>query len=279
MSVVSYAPSDTSSFQEPEGVWDRLARLTGITKICNSENCTAQPVCIEHCVVVGDEDEVIDDTTPAVFDVIPAPSKARALTGAKPSVGEFKLQWANLQGMQEKQGVGSPEKHSVLPLTSYGQDADALRKMCLPMPAFKGLLEKAYLYQADPSDSIDVELQKHLRSLSADALNVLALRKIQAGKYEIDGRHVQIYTKDGKHFLVHEDEVGHDDLPLRAYINMVANVAMSLRRIGISPSFAETGSPTIKTLKEDSDERYRAMRIACTQAELRESSQYYSSLS
>lgn len=273
--------------REPKDVWERMSNMLGIfdVPLCVSEQCVSErPECIERCQGEDEDSENFEDAILFRDEVILKPGIARVKTD--PSAGEFKLRWATLEGMHETPGGdrgNGTMHHSILPLSNTGDEGESLR--ALPAPPFRtGLPMKAYLYQAIPSDAIDIELQKSLQSLSADALNVLALRRIQPGEYEIDGRQIHIY-RSGTQYLVHEDAVGGvvgsgiADMPLRAYINLVANVALSLRRRGVSPTFIDTGSSTkLNAIRDDTDDRYRAMQIACTQAELRESSQYYSAL-
>merc|ERR1719401_1233329 len=104
---------------------------------------------------------------------------------------------------------------------------------------------------------------------------VLGLLRVRPGSYEIDGRQVMIYWEssgDSGRLLVREDEVGGPsmgDMPLNAYIKLVAAVALDLQK-PVTPGMTFV-TPAATSLKESDDEdRYRAMRVACTQAKLRE---------
>lgn len=277
-SVTSNNPEDES------WLWGQLGRLRKLVNAqqCGSE-CSVQPGCVEHCRPLGDDEdeERMEDactyvSAESVLSARRQPIESPCCSG--PS-GKFTLLWADLQGMPKTPVSLSDGNmhHSVLPLTGNQVTGGfpALRFLStLPM--------KAYLYKADRSDTIDIELQNALRSLPAEDLNVLALQRMEPGKYEIDGRQVHIYRggDDDVQCLVHEDDVnsGITDMPLQAYIKLVANVAVSLQRRGVSPSFKDTGEATatkkLMTGGGEDDSRYRAMRLACTQAELRKSSKY-----
>lgn len=264
--------------QEQAGLWKPFARLRLLLDpgLCTPE-LLGQAECVEHCRVrpAEDSDECEDPDTARSADMVQIPAFGPSSYSGRSN--QFTLHWADLQGMQDKPvSLSGKMHHSVLPLTSNGQN---IIGGVLPAPRFKRSIPlKAYLYKPDTSDAIDVELHKHLQSLSQDELNVLGLRRLETGKYEIDGRHVHVYRGgvDGMQYLVHEDDVGAGiaDMPLRAYINLVANVTLSLHRRGVSPSFNDAEASTA-TKADENDNRYRAMRLACTQAELRESSKYY----
>lgn len=278
----------TSDIEPRRDVWERLIGFTGIfdARHC-AQPCIVQPECIEHCRVWDDDEtELCNNIANESDAVIPMShvSKAVLLSPEKvpPSKppAEFTIRWANLQGMQGKAITeDGTTHHSLLPLTSTGLEAEAL-----PAPRFvSGIPIQAYLYKADVSDPIDFEVQRNLQLLPADVLNVLSLRRIQKGMYEIDGRQVRIYRggAGSMQYLVHEEGLGASgisDMPLRAYVSLVGNVAASLKRLGMSPTFADTASTAINKIRDDSDDRYVAMRIACTQAELRDSGKYYGSL-
>lgn len=263
---------------DPQDVWGLFGTLFGIT-YCAPEHCVSHRAeSVEDCWV-EEEDE---DFEAAVRGTKGGSVSNVVTLRTMPPAGaaEFKIPWADMGGDTAVGSIESTKNHSLLPLSS-AQNREMMRPLS-PPPFRTGIPVKAYLYQPDVSDAIDIELHKHLRSLSEECLNVLALLRIEPGKYEVDGRRAQIYRtgKEGCEFRVHEDEVGPSfisDMSLRAYLNLVANVAMSLRRRGVCPTFDDRGSPTLQNARDD--DRYRAMRMACTQAELRESSQYYSSLS
>lgn len=301
MSTMSFESelTATSDIEPRKDLWERLIGLTGIfdARHCG-EPCVVQPECIERCTVwdneqtelcnnIANESDAVIPTSHASSAVLLSPEK---VLQPKPPA-EFTIRWANLQGMQGKAITeDGTTHHSLLPLTSSGLEAEGLT--ALPAPRFvSGIPIQAYLYKADPSDPIDVELQRNLQLLPTDVLNVLSLRRIQHGSikriqqgmYEIDGRQVRIYRggAGSMQYLVHEEGVGSSgiaDMPLRAYVNLVGNVATSLKRLGMSPTFADTASTAVNKIRDDSDDRYVAIRIACTQAELRDSGKYYGSL-
>jgi len=266
------------------GLWKHLAWL--LDSRCTPE-CNVRPECIEHCraiISTGDEGMAESEDPPTYRSVVASVlSEAESVTLLLPASkhpkqsgqsSQFALHWADLQGMPEQPISISGMvlmHHSLLPVRN-GQVTGG----SLPAPLFLcGISMKACLYKADKSDSIDIELHKTLQSLPVEGLNVLALRRVEPGEYDIDGRHVHIYRggEDGMVCLVHEDDVnaGIEDMPLRTYIHLVANVAVSLHRRGVSPSFKDEGASTkTNANNDDNDNRYNAMRLACTQAELRQ---------
>jgi len=147
-------------------------------------------------------------------------------------------------------------------------------------------------YVPEHSDGIDVEVKRQLDNLDEAALQELCLRRKFAGVYDVDGRQVSIYWRgprgsfaQGEHELyVHEIMVGTsdaDDLPFSVYLQQVAHVLLSTQRSGASTSgamaanmtFLETGTQ-LSHMKfrggSFSKDRDRAMRVACTQASLRQ---------
>lgn len=147
-------------------------------------------------------------------------------------------------------------------------------------------------YVPDHSDEIDVEVKRHLDKLDEAVLQELCLRRKFAGVYDVDGRQVSIYWRgprgsfaQGEHELyVHEIMVGTsdaDDLPFSVYLQQVAHVLLSTQRSGATTSgamaanmtFLETGTQ-LSHMKfrggSFSKDRDRAMRVACTQASLRQ---------
>jgi len=218
------------------------------------------------------------------------------------------LPWADLNGNQ-KESLLSPAKQngagSAEPLSPISREAQLFRQRSrdnsspsrsllpfsngstgstfnsLPKPKFlSGIPTKAYAYTPDTTDPIDVELHRSLRDLNQEASVLLALRFVTSGRYEIDGRDVQLYW-DGegasRRLMVHEDEVGGPsiaDMPLPAYIDVVANIATDLQRPAVSApvlTFAQTGAyKTSDAGRLAGEDRFRAMNIACTQAKLRE---------
>jgi len=149
----------------------------------------------------------------------------------------------------------------------------------LPAPNFaKGLQVQAYRYVADTSDVIDVQVESCLQKLSEEGKQTLMLSRLCPGEYEIDARRIRVYAADddASKLLVHESGVAGScmtDLPLQQYLNLVAHVAVSLKKYGAAPTFCVT-TPTLKDARDE--DRCRAMNIACVQAEMRESSQQLS---
>lgn len=176
--------------------------------------------------------------------------------------------------------VPNAEPKPVASLLPFSKDSKGSSFSSLPKPRFlSGIPTKAYLYRPNPRDPIDVELHRILQGLDAEASQVLALRCVSPGRYEIDGRQVHIYWDEfsgSSRLLVHEDEVGGPsiaDMPLPAYMRLVVNVALDLQRpvnAGSLTFLHVAGSKTSDLKHADGEDRYRAMRIACTQAKLRE---------
>jgi len=197
---------------------------------------------------------------------------------------QFSLPWADLNGNQKESVVSEPlspsgrTKRSLLPCsTGFAvQSRNLLDSASLPRPKFmSGIPTKAYLYKPTSTDPIDVEMHHALLALHPEFASVLALLRVESGKYEIDGRNVVIYWDSAGGLLVHEEEVGgHSiaDMPLQAYISLVANVALHIQRPAASGvlTFVEFEGPKTSDPSVDGKDRYSAMRIACTQAKLRE---------
>lgn len=204
------------------------------------------------------------------------------------------LPWADLNGTQQeslltcsKIDISSPatrrqaRDHSASPVRSllpFASTNFSLNNM--PRVRFlTGIPTKANLYKPEPTDPIDVEVHHTLRKLDAEASIVLALRRVEPGRYEIDGRIVLVYWHP-EGALVHENEVDGPsmaDMPLQAYINLVANVALALQRSAADNSwfqnvdmFFDAGAPRTTDRSLEGEDRYRAMQIACMQAQMRE---------
>lgn len=223
--------------------------------------------------------------------------------GSKSSMPKtFSLPWADLDGNQRPNTLLTPatqessqqrsedwrrrrgdevfqsneKEGSLLPFASKFATPNAPKFANLPMPKFvTGIPVKAYQYEPHPDDPIDLALYSQLQKLDEEASMTLGLRRVEPGRYEIDGRQVRVYMgrRGDSQFMVHEDEVGGRmaDMNLSAYIRLVANVAVSLQRPGFMPTltFLEyKGKPLHDDLA--GEDRYAAMRMACTQAHLRQ---------
>jgi len=254
------------------------------------------PECSQRCTGDAEDNEVHDDWYPvrmnyddeqpiaSIPPISPDPSrKSMDVTGKLPT---FSLPWAGLDGSRPNLGELSRQRNSdeaieatqsllplQLPLSSRSTGSDF---KALPKPRFlSGIPTKAAEYRPEASDPIDVELCRALQVLDPESSAILALYRVKSGRYEIDGRQVQLHweSNGSGRLLVCEDEVGGPsiaDMPLQTYINLVANVAVDLQRpaaAGTSMTFYE---PAAVILSKSTDgDRYRAMRIACTQARLR----------
>lgn len=146
-------------------------------------------------------------------------------------------------------------------------------------------------YTADATDPIDVMLTANLATLDPRGGAKLMLRRLGGGRYEIDGRRVNVRWADlggAPGLLACEAEVADvnaAEMPLSAYLSQAANVAASLSgqrddmpKIARVPkeqrlTFADASAKdSTAGLKLDSlgNERCESMRIACEQAMLRE---------
>jgi len=212
---------------------------------------------------------------------------------------QFSLPWADLNGNQKESlvtsagpGTGVVEQSSRelgrigRAKQSRNKSSSAMRSLLpfstsstgasfnsLYRPIFvTGIPTKAYLYKPIPTDPIDVEVHRTLRDLTSEASGLLALRRVEAGRYEIEGRNVVVY-RAGNGLMVHEHDPGGptiDNIPLPTYINLAANVALDLQRLVRDETFIEFGESKLDDPSLDGDDRYRAMQIACMQAMIRE---------
>jgi hypothetical protein len=294
---------DTSSLS----FWDQIS----------DSRLFCQQECAERCHADNEDNETYDDLYPVRMnydDEVPIVSlphqysdQTDFLLGRRRKERNL-LPWADLHGNQKDSlltqreltdGFGNVLEEGAGPITREARlrkirgGSSPTRSLLpfsngvlgstfndLPQPRFlSGIPTKAYAYQPDGEDPIDVNLHKALKELSQEAALTLALRRVHPGRYEIDGRNVNVYWEEssGSHrLLVHEDEVDGPsiaDMPLRQYISLVANVAMDLRAPGCAGAltFAQSGAPkTSDSARLGGEDRYRAMRIACTQAKLRE---------
>jgi len=201
---------------------------------------------------------------------------------------KFSLPWADLDGKKKNSLVtsgllqmngstlhsstkSSSTAQSILPF-STGSTGTSFNNLYRPI-FVTGIPTKAYQYKADSTDPIDVEVHHALHALNPEALQLVALRRVEAGRYEIEGRTVSAYRGSSGGLLVHENEVlGADigDLLLQAYINLVANVAQDIQRLASAETFYSAGAARVNDLSADRDERYEAMQVACMQAKIRE---------
>jgi len=185
------------------------------------------------------------------------------------ALGSMSIPWADLHG--QKRG----EVKSYLPPVSKGPHT------LLPDPTFiSGLAVPAHRYVAVESDIMDVEVARRLQELSPAAAGALRLRRLEPGRYEIDGRLVTVRRRcatawdgDDVCLLVHEDTVqGAPGVPLPAYLHQVANVALSLKRPKppSAMTFADDRKPCASLENVNGEERFNAMQVACQQAKVRE---------
>jgi len=144
---------------------------------------------------------------------------------------------------------------------------------------FMTLTVPALRYSACSSDPIDVEMVRQLRSLDKDSVDVMTLRRLAAGKYEILGRQVSVFwdSAPSSPRLWASETVGtrvtaaEADVPLDMYLKQVANLARMIRpeaapRCLTFPDEASLGT----TANMDGADRFECMRVACEQARLRE---------
>jgi len=234
---------------------------------------------IEDARITSEKRRILSENNGRVYDRVPCLTDPHA---------KFSLPWADLDGKKKNSLVtsgllqmngstshsstkSSSTAQSILPFStgSTGTSFDNLYR-----PIFvTGIPTKAYQYKADSTDPIDVEVHHALHALNPEALQLVALRRVEAGRYEIEGRTVSVYRGSSGGLLVHENEVlGADigDLPLQAYINLVANVAQDIQRLASTETFYSAGAARLNDLSVDGDERYEAMQVACMQAKIRE---------
>jgi len=290
---------------ENQTFWENILCMESRLQMCS-------PECAERCNGDNEENEANDDWYPIRMhydDEIPV-----ACTPLGPPIAsfphacpepqkkpmdlrQFSLPWADLDGKrkdciladkacartngamygQQRNGQSSDPAKSLL---GFSGSTSGTALSGLPRPRFvTGIPTKAYQYKPDPSDPIDVALKEALKALNEEAAMVLALLRVKPGRYEIDGRQVVIYEDTQlmrRRLLVHEDEVGAPsmaDMPLDAYIRLVSNVALDLQKpVAAGLTFFEPASKFVT--ESDGPDRYRAMRIACTQAKIREDSDH-----
>lgn len=260
-----------------------------------ADNFFCNTACADHCHGHGDDD--YDDEFRVAVN---APNHDRMVgTSLKqlPAIEhprvcqnqpQFSLPWADLNGNQKEsllttspaekprsRNATSPIQDPIRSLLPFTNNSAGSSLSNLYRPLFmSGVPTKASRYQPVPTDPIDVQLHRALLGLSPEAFELFALRRVESGKYEIEGRSVMVY-QSARGILVHENEVSGAsiaDMDLHAYVNLVANVALDLQRLATETTedaFFDAGAPTINSCS-DNDERFRAMQIACMQAKLRE---------
>lgn len=148
----------------------------------------------------------------------------------------------------------------------------------LPVPATK--------YRADEADVMDIALTSKLRSLDAESLAVLWLRRRSQGKYEMDGRQITLRWRSSSStdILVREDGISTEsDMPLSDYLQQAANVAQlriaPSQKLQVSARSAQgtqsrdtspTKSENARSVYSENGEvdRIRSMHLACQEANL-----------
>lgn len=267
-------------------------------------NAFCQTGCVERCRGEADEDELDEEFARIVYQAQderiatgssldlevhvgnnPCPPPLVVTTPIAPRE-KFSLPWADLNGNQKDSLVTSPQrqrsggpgqscsKHAspTRSLLPFSEGSTGLSFNDLYRPIFvTGIPTKAYQYKPNLTDPIDVEVHRALRALSSEASQLVALRRVEAGRYEIEGRTVAVYWASSG-LLVHENEVlpSIGDMPLQGYINLVTNVAMDLQRLAKNETFFSAGAAKLNDPSVDGDDRYRAMQVACMQAKIRE---------
>jgi hypothetical protein len=260
-----------------------------------------QPECAEPCHGCNEENELYDDFRvgrTSQDDELPIVRSPQVYVGLsnpelKQELSATLLPWADLNGNR---------KESLLTASPRGEKADSITHeahvfdkgqptrsllpcrtgdsaVILPKPRFlSGIATKAYFYAPDATDPIDVELHRALSELDQEASMMLQVRCDGQGRYELDGRDVVLYWDDmggSKRLLVHEIQVcgpSIADIPLQSYLRLVANIALDLQRPVANGvlSFMHGGVKTSDSGRLDCEDRFNCMRIACTQAKLRE---------
>lgn len=146
----------------------------------------------------------------------------------------------------------------------------------------------ACLYEADPSDPIDMQLSWHLSTIDRLVASNLMLQKLSVGEYDIDGRLVSLRWGSGGPYSSAElvvCEGGAEDesedmmeTPVVAYLRQVADVAASLggHCAGVPAvvrvpqanrlTFVDAPPPA----EDELEGRVKSMRVAVEQARLRQ---------
>lgn len=153
-------------------------------------------------------------------------------------------------------------------------------------------------YTPSTTDEMDMEVKRNLDNLDAIVSKELCLRRKRLGVYEIDGRQVNVYWRhanDGDPFqnhlrggpselYVNEDMFGTSDdhdVPLSLYLEQVSHVLLSTQKHGMAGpifgnmTFVDIQGVDLSRLRDGnsamsfSNDRNRAMHLACSQAALR----------
>lgn len=148
----------------------------------------------------------------------------------------------------------------------------------------------ACLYQADQTDPIDVLLLRSVRALDEYSRATLLIRRRAPGSYEIDGRRVYLRlgnVMDPSSVTVVEEGAApgaQEETPLPAYLQLAANVAVSLggeqarsiRRLQKSFDASGLNIPLVNNTSDldslQNGDRTTAMRVACQESRFREAS-------
>lgn len=213
------------------------------------------------------------------------PKVAAAAFGGMDSM----IPWADLNGPRRSSAS------SCLPVRSGGQDLPKsqvthMAKTWLINPKVNPCSEFGFItvtvpassYIADANDILDIEFARHLMSLSEEAANALELRRLEHGKYEVQGKRLLVQWADphGCDLMAFEqtglnrdsDREGEvpatadDDepMPLSEYLSHMGQLAVAIKRP------AERRALTFPDGDEGIEDRCESMRIACEQARLRE---------
>lgn len=155
----------------------------------------------------------------------------------------------------------------------------------------------ACFYEADPEDSLDVQLSSQLLCLERSFAMTLRIRRLGAGDYEVDGRRVKLNwapddDQGGKQEIFVGEAFSDDDdqcgITLAAYLQQAkdvsAYVAASLggkspgspavARVPADKRLSFVVAPHFASSRQVSDgiatDRLTCMRVACEEARLRE---------
>jgi hypothetical protein len=130
-----------------------------------------------------------------------------------------------------------------------------------------------YSPAASSPDPLDESFSRCMRRLGLSE-QLLGVKRLDAGRYEIDGRRVRLHWKDASQseVLAVEEDVPDPTIrenPLATYLNQAARVAQFRVDQGLPtrPSFGNVGAPLGDSMDEDA--RVSCMNLACEQAKLR----------
>lgn len=145
---------------------------------------------------------------------------------------------------------------------------------------------RCYSYTCDSSDPMDRVVMETLVSLGVETASRLRIRRLDVGKYEVDGRRISLrWGSNPSELVACEDDVGGDlagrGTHLVSYLRQAADVAASLggRQTGapliarvpqdMRLTFSSSG-PGTESIDSEHLHRRESMRIACEEAMLRE---------